>query len=355
MALNSSPYDRRPSMQSRAISQAVRLGLRPFVNRLPGHPMSIRTARTAVDAAARLFRADPRVRVEPLISAKVAGNGDSAADGTAYPVTGEWLTPVETQDGDGNGAILYLHGGGYVFCSPRTHRPITTCLAIDNGLPVLVPRYRLAPEHPFPAALDDAVAAYRLLLARGIPGSRIVVAGDSAGGHLAASLAAEVGRLKLPTPAGIVLHSPWVDLTCELSAERAGLCHDPYLSLTAARRAGRLYIGNSDLADPRLSLLTCEWTAVPPFLIQVGGGEILREEAERLAEVLTSAGASCELQIWAGQMHVFQMLNRVLPEARAAMQETARFIRTVMAAAKAGGTARSSTRKAKAKITVYGS
>ncbi|MGH3389838.1 MAG: alpha/beta hydrolase [Actinomadura sp.] len=344
MDLDPSPYDRRPSMQSRAISRALRLGLRPFVNRLPGHPVSIRTARTAVDAAARLFRSDPRVRVEPLIESK------AKTDGTR-PVTGEWVTPVEPQ-GD-PGAILYLHGGGYVFCSPRTHRPITTCLAIDNGLPVLVPRYRLAPEHPFPAALDDAVDAYRLLLAHGIPGSRIVVAGDSAGGHLAASLAGEVGRLDLPIPAGIVLHSPWVDLTCELSAEREELCRDPYVSLTAARRAGRLYVGKGDFTDPRLSLLTCEWTIVPPFFIQVGGGEMLRGEAERLAEVLTDAGATCELQIWAGQMHVFQMLNRVLPEARAAMLETARFISKAMDAAESRGTRRAA-RKAKCKVTIYG-
>ena len=345
MDLDPSPYDRRPSMQSRAISRALRLGLRPFVNRLPGHPVSIRTARTAVDAAARLFRADSRVRVEPLIASK------SGSDASLRPVTGEWVTPVEPDGPDG--AILYLHGGGYVFCSPRTHRPITTCLAIDNGLPVLVPRYRLAPEHPFPAALDDAVDAYRLLLARGIPGSRIVVAGDSAGGHLAASLAGEVCRLDLPAPAGIVLHSPWVDLTCELSAAQAQLCHDPYVSLTAARRAGRLYVGEGDFTDPRLSLLTCEWTAVPPFFIQVGGGEMLRTEAERLAEVLTAAGASCELQIWAGQMHVFQMLNRVLPEARAAMRETARLIGAAIAAAEAGHPTRSA-RRPKCKITVYG-
>jgi monoterpene epsilon-lactone hydrolase len=324
-----SPYDRRPSMQSRAISRALRFGVRPFVSRVPGNPVSLRTARTAADAAARLIRSGPRVRVEQLI--------DPRTHTKTRPVTGEWVTPIEPTAEDS--AILYLHGGGYVACSPRTHRPITARLAVDCDLPVLVPRYRLAPEHPFPAALVDAVDAYRFLLGRGIPGSRIVVAGDSAGGHLAASTVGEICRTDLPTPAGVVLYSPWVDLTCELSSERDRQCRDPYVSLTAARLAGQMYVGAGDFDDPRLSLLTCPWTAAPPFFVQVGGGELLRAEAERLAEVLSAAGASCELQIWAGQMHVFQMLNHVLPEARAAMLETARFVRTAIAASAVGGAA----------------
>ncbi|MBC6459855.1 alpha/beta hydrolase [Actinomadura sp. HBU206391] len=324
-----SPFDRRPSMQSRAISRALRLGVRPFVSRLPGNPVSLRTARTAADAAARLIRSGPRVRVEQLV--------DPCTDATARPVVGEWVTPIDPDVQEG--AILYLHGGGYVACSPRTHRPITARLAVDCELPVLVPRYRLAPEHPFPAALFDAVDAYRLLLARGIPGSKIVVAGDSAGGHLAASMVGEICRTDLPTPAGVVLYSPWVDLTCELSSERDESCRDPYVSLAAARLAGQMYVGTGDFDDPRLSLLTCKWTSAPPFFVQVGGGELLRAEAERLAEVLSAAGTTCELQVWVGQMHVFQILNHVLPEARAAMLETARFVRTAISAPAVGGVA----------------
>ncbi|MCW2899747.1 MAG: Alpha/beta hydrolase fold-3 domain protein [Streptosporangiaceae bacterium] len=326
-----SPYARRPSVQSRAISQALRLGVRPFVSRLPGHAMSLRTARTAADAAARLIRSDPRVRVEQLVDPRVS------TDPANRPVVGEWVIPTTKSTTDG--AILYLHGGGYVACSPRTHRPITVRLAVDSQLPVLALRYRLAPEHPFPAALLDALDAYRFLLARGIPGSRIIVAGDSAGGHLAASLAGELCRVDLPLPAGIVLYSPWVDLSCKLSSERDHGCRDPYVSLAAARVAGQLYVGKGDFDDPRLSLLTCPWTSTPPFFVQVGGGEVLRGEAEQLAEVLRLAGATCELQVWAGQMHVFQMLNQVLPEARAAMLETARFIRTTISKPAAGGEA----------------
>ena len=326
-----SPYDRRPSMQSRAIGRALRLGFRPFVSRLPGHPVSLRTARTAADAAARLIRSNPGVRVEQLVDAR------TGSDSTTRPVVGEWVSPLGPRRGAG--AILYLHGGGYVACSPRTHRPITMRLAVDSALPVLVPRYRLAPEHPFPAALFDALDAYRFLLARGIPGCRIVIAGDSAGGHLAASVAGEICRADLPCPAGVVLYSPWVDLTCTLSSKWAGSCRDPYVSPAAARLAGQLYVGTGDFDDPRLSLLSCQWSTPPPFFIQVGGNEVLRAEAEELTAVLKAAGAECELQVWPGQMHVFQMLNQVLPEARAAILETARFVRTAIAAAAAGGEA----------------
>ncbi|MFD0685800.1 alpha/beta hydrolase [Actinomadura fibrosa] len=320
-------HDRSPSVRSRALSGAIRLGVRPFVHRVPGHAGSIRTARSTVDAASLLMRHTQRVRILPLHDPQVETGRRER------PVTGEWVVTREAEEVPTDGAVLYLHGGGYVVCSPRTHRPITSRLALDTGLPVLVPRYRLAPEHPFPAPLEDAVAAYRWLLARGVPASGIVVAGDSAGGHLAAALAGEICRIGLPSPAGVVLYSPWVDLTCELSTQAQSRARDPYISAHSARRVARLAVGPAGFEDPRLALLTCPWTDTPPVLIQVGGAEVLRPEAEALAEALTAAGADCELQVWRGQMHVFQMLNRVLPEASAAMRETARFIRAVTTAA----------------------
>ncbi|MBO2460430.1 alpha/beta hydrolase [Actinomadura violacea] len=318
-----------PSVRSRAISGALRLGVHPLMHRVPGHAGSIRTARSAVDAASLLMRTGSRVRIVPLDDPRIESGGDR-------PVRGEWVVARDASEAPAEGAVLYLHGGGYVVCSPRTHRPITARLAVDTGLPVLVPRYRLAPEHPFPAPLEDAVAAYRWLLDRGVPASGIVVAGDSAGGHLAAALAGEICRTGLPSPAGIVLFSPWVDLTCELSTQEQQRARDPYISAYAARRVARLVVGPAGFDDPRLALLTCAWTDTPPVLIQVGGAEVLRPEAEALAEALTAAGADCELQVWKGQMHVFQMLNRVLPEASAAMRDVARFVSSVTATAPDG-------------------
>ncbi|WP_286990910.1 alpha/beta hydrolase [Thermomonospora sp. CIF 1] len=320
---------RRPSVQSAVLSRALRLGLRPIVHRLPGHPVGIRTARTAVEAASLLVGHHPGTRVRgvriPL----------EDADGDGRHLAGELLVPEKGQVGDA--AVLYLHGGGYIICSPRSHRPITSRLAVDTQLPVFVPHYRLLPEHPFPAPLEDALAAYRWLLEEGYPASRIVIAGDSAGGHLAASLTGEICRTGLPTPAGLVLYSPWVDLTCELSLEYDAQVRDAYLSAHTVRRIGRLVMGQAELNDPRLALLECSWNGVPPVLIQVGGAEALRPEAERLAAALTEAGTDCRLQVWEGQFHVFQLLNRFLPEARAAMDETARFIRSVLTDPTASG------------------
>ncbi|WP_233359050.1 alpha/beta hydrolase [Thermomonospora amylolytica] len=309
--------DRKPSVQSAVISRALRYGLRPFMHRLPGHPMSIRTARTAVDAAAILIGQHPQTRLEHVA---IPREGDR-------PLGGELLVPEEDPARDA--AVLYLHGGGYIVCSPRTHRPITSRLSADCGLPVFVPHYRLAPEHPFPAPLEDALDAYCWLLEEGYPADRIVIAGDSAGGHLAAALTGEICRSDLPDPAGMVLFSPWVDLTCELAAECDPQVRDAYISPQMARRIARLVTGRDEL-DPRLALLECDWQDVPPVLIQVGGDEVLRPEAERLAEALTEAGVDCVLQIWPGQIHDFQIFNRVLPEARQAMEETARFISSVL-------------------------
>ncbi|MQY05999.1 alpha/beta hydrolase [Actinomadura macrotermitis] len=317
------PYDRRPSIRSRAISRTLRLGFYPIIHHAPGHARGIRTARSGVDAASLLLRHSQRVLIKQLADPQVEQGG------LERPVRGEW---VLTREGErtARGAILYLHGGGYVVCSPRTHRPITSRLALDTGLPVLVPRYRLAPEHPFPAPLEDAVAAYRWLLARGVPASGIVIAGDSAGGHLAAALTGEICRTGLPRPAGTVLFSPWVDLTCELSTRSRA--RDPYISATAARRVARLVVGPAGFDDPRLALLASPWTDTPPMLIQVGGAEVLRADAEALHRALTEGGNDCRLQVWKGQMHVFQILNRVLPEASAAMRETARFVARVVSA-----------------------
>ncbi len=246
------------------------------------------------------------------------------------PVTGEWLRAPGSSVRDG--AILYLHGGAYAICSPRTHRSITTRLAMDTGLPVFAPDYRLAPEHPFPAAFEDTLDAYRMLLARGVPPEKITIAGDSAGGHLAAVLTGEICRTNLPMPGGVILFSPWVDLTGELAKAAALQARDPYIDPAVADRFARLYVGTGDWADPRLSLLTCTDGELPPFLIQVGGIEVLRAEAERFAEVLAEAGTRYDLQVWPGQMHVFQLFNRLLPEADKAMREAARFVREVVGA-----------------------
>jgi acetyl esterase/lipase len=306
------------------LTTAVRLGVRPFAGRIKGRSATIRFWRTLLGAGSRCLRPDSRVVIEPMIDPCVEDPD------VKRPVRGEWLRSPGSTARDG--AILYLHGGGYAICSPRTHRVITARLALDTGLPVLAPDYRLAPEHPFPAAFEDSLDAYRLLLARGVPAERIIIAGDSSGGHLATALTAETCRTGLPAPGGVVLFSPWVDLTGELAMASAMRRRDPYIDPAVATRFGRLYVGAGDWSDPRLSLLTCATEELPPFLIQVGGIEVLRAEAEALADALEEAGSPYELQVWPGQMHVFQIFNRMLPEADAAMREAARFVREAVGA-----------------------
>lgn len=314
-----------PSRQARAIAGALRLGWRPVIDHLDGRFVALSLWRAALDTGTRLLRPDPGVHIEQVRGIPV--------DGTAASLGGEWVRPRAPE----HGAVLYFHGGGYAFCSPRTHRMVTSRLAADTGLPVLAPRYRLAPEHPFPAAFDDGIAAYRWLLAEGVAPARIVIAGDSSGGHLAAAVVGEVCRRGLPSPAGVTLFSPWVDLTCELSGETDQECHDPFLSPAMARHFGRLYVGDhDDWTDPRLALLDCGGLELPPFLIQVAEKEALRGEAERLAEALTATGNSCELQVWPGQIHAFQILSRVFPEAGAALREAAGFIRSATGRAATG-------------------
>jgi epsilon-lactone hydrolase len=322
--VNIPPFAGTPSSQSRVLITAVRLGVRPFAGRIKGRTVTIRLWRSLLGAGSRCLRHDPRVSIEPIIDPCVEDPD------VKRPVKGEWLrAPGSTAK---QGAILYLHGGGYAICSPKTHRVITARLAMDTGLPVLAPDYRLAPEHPFPAAFEDTLDAYRLMLARGVPADRIIIAGDSSGGHLATALTAEACRTGLPAPAGVVLFSPWVDLTAELATASELRRSDPYINPAVAMRFGRMYVGAGDWSDPRLSLLTCPSEELPPFLIQVGGIEVLRAEAEALADVLEEAGSPYELQVWPGQMHVFQLFNRMLPEADAAMSEAVRFIRATVGA-----------------------
>lgn len=322
--VNIPPFARTPSSKSRLLTTAVRVGVRPFAGRIKGRSTTIRLWRSVLGAGSRCLRPDPRASIEPIIDPCIEDPEVKRA------VRGEWLRPPGGTAQ--NGAILYLHGGGYAICSPRTHRVITARLTMDTGLPVLAPDYRLAPEHPFPAAFEDCLDAYRLILARGVPSERVIIAGDSSGGHLATALTAEACRTGLPSPGGVVLFSPWLDLTGEFATASAMRRRDPYIHPAVATRFGQLYVGTGDWTDPRLSLLTCPSEELPPFLIQVGGIEVLRAEAEALAEALDEAGTQFELQIWPEQMHVFQIFNRMLPEADAAMREASRFIREVVGA-----------------------
>jgi epsilon-lactone hydrolase len=233
---------------------------------------------------------------------------------------GEWVRAPHADGADA--AIYFLHGSGYALCSPRTHRRLTAWLSRMTGLPVFCVDYRLAPRHRFPTAAGDVRTGWDWLLETR-RAENIVIAGDSAGGHLAVDLLLQPD---ISHPAGLVLFSPLVDLTFSTAAARERLRRDPAIRSADAVKLVRLYCGDVDPADPRLALNAAAGRALPPTLIQAGGAEMLAADAHLLATDIRRAGGNCELQVWPDQVHVFQALPRLAPEAAQAMSHVASFI-----------------------------
>jgi epsilon-lactone hydrolase len=224
------------------------------------------------------------------------------------------------------GAVYYLHGSGYTMCSPRTHRRLTSWLSSLTGLPVFCVEYRLAPRYRFPTAADDVRAGWDWLLQTcGLPPEQIVIAGDSAGGHLAVDLLLQP-EVAAKHPAAMVLFSPLFDITFALCAASEQIRRDPTMRAAVAARVVGLYHPGIDPAHHRLKLDVAGGPVLPPTLIQAGGIEMLRGDARQLAAEIRAAGGSCELQVWPHQLHVFQALPRMTPEAAKAMAYVTWFI-----------------------------
>lgn len=250
--------------------------------------------------------------------------------------TGTALTPVvldgvradrvQHTSGTGRGAVVYLHGGGYSVGSPRTQGMIPAHLARASGATVYVPDYRLAPEHPHPAGLEDALASYCCLLDRGADPGRIALAGDSAGGGLALATAVALRDAELPLPGALALISPWVDLTLSgesVVGERAG---DAMLTRSWLAWCARGYLAGRPADDPACSPLFADLAGLPPSLIQVGTREILLSDAERLAERAHAAGVDARLSVYEGLGHAFQLHAGALRASDAAIEEAAEFL-----------------------------
>jgi monoterpene epsilon-lactone hydrolase len=241
-------------------------------------------------------------------------------------VPGEWVDGPSAA----KSVLLYLHGGGYFGCSARSHRPITVGFALQ-GFRVLAPDYRLAPENQFPAAVDDAVAAYRGLLAEGNLPGHIVVSGDSAGGGLALSLLLALREAAIPLPAGAALFSPWTDLAASgesvrTNAARCAMFHGPDIGPSA-----RYYLGDTDPRNPLASPLYADLAGLPPLLIHVGADEILRDDSTRLAERARAAGVPVDLKVWPVVPHAWQLAPHRVPEARQSLRESAAFLHALVA------------------------
>ena len=249
---------------------------------------------------------------------------------TVGGVTGEW---VESGSGAGEVILLYLHGGGYFACSARTHRPYTTAFA-RQGFTVFAPNYRLAPEHPFPAAVIDAVAAYRAVREAGAT-TPAVIAGDSAGGGLALATMLKLRDEGDPLPAAAALFSPFTDLvgsggSRQTNDKRCAMFHGEGLA-----RATEYYMAGADPRHPLASPLFADLKSLPPLLIHVGADETLLDDSTQLAERARAAGVPVELTIWPVVSHVWQLFHPFVPEGRQSLAAASAFLNQAVAGAKA--------------------
>lgn len=295
------------SIRAKIISISSRLFLKPLLQRST-NPMALREM---FEQSSKRFCAPHGYWTSPA-SYTV---GDAAIDGL-------W---TGTQNSTTERVVLFLHGGGFVSGSPRSYAKLAAHIADAMHARAFVPEYRLAPEHPFPAACEDALTSYQALLARGYDPSQIVLAGDSAGGNLAMGLVAQILDLELPRPAAIALLSPVLDLTYSGASFDNNASRDPVLPSQKADELNEMYLEGADPAQPLASPLAASLAGCPPTLIQVSSSEILLSDAERLEEKLRLLGTETELQVFTDLTHVWQLLAGYLPEADGAIDQIATF------------------------------
>lgn len=274
----------------------------------PQTSLTLRELRAQYDAAERSFDVAPGCSVDVL------------SDG---PLRGERIRA----DRCASGAMLYLHGGGYVIGSPRSHRHLASDLARATGLAVHVLDYRRAPEHPFPAALDDGVAAVRELLDSGaVTPDRLLIAGDSAGGGLTVATLVALREAALPMPAAAVCLSPWVDLSCSLPSCSLRRPADPVIDARVLRAMARAYLGRRSLRTPGASPLFADLRGLPPLLVQAAADEALADEAVELTRAAARAGVRTTLALWPRSVHVGPWYGRVFDDGRRALDEVVHFV-----------------------------
>ena len=227
--------------------------------------------------------------------------------------------------------LLYLHGGGYIMGGPNTHRNMVRALARYANVRALLLDYRLAPEDPFPAAIEDAEAAYDWLIEQGVMPEKMFVAGDSAGGGLSLALMLKLKEHGKTQPKAAALLSPWTDLTASGESARTHAERDPMIDIDRMPEAVAYYCNGHPANDPLISPVFADLSGLAPLFVQVGTEEVLYDDATRLVARTKEAGTQAELQIWDDMPHVHQIAFRLVPEGRAALKDIARFFKSAMA------------------------
>lgn len=254
--------------------------------------------------------------------------GDSTFDGIdAGGVSAHWIQATST---DQDCVLLYFHGGGYRLGSSKSHRDLMLRLSEQGGCRVLGINYRLMPEHRFPAPIEDALSAYQWLLDSGVPASRIALAGDSAGGGMVASLMLALRDRQLPLPAAGIMLSALTDFATSGASYETRAESDPIHQRAVIQGLARAYLGKEgNLRDPLASPLYGELSGLPPLLIQVGDRETGLDDSVLFHEAALAAGVDSQLEVWDGQIHVFQQFAAELLEARDAIARIGRFLRNI--------------------------
>jgi acetyl esterase/lipase len=284
-----------------------------------------------------VLRASPILPDADLETIRAAMNDMTAAmtppDGVRYEPTtiggvpAEWALTSAAPSASGTGPVmLYFHGGAYCIGSVATHRGLVGRLALATGMRVLSLDYALAPEHPFPAAIDDAVAAYRALLAQGIDPKRIVLAGDSAGGGLTLATLLALRDAGAPLPAAGVCISPWLDMTGSGDSWRTRAAEDPMIGEHGLDRFSRLYLASADPRNPLASPVFADPKGLPPVLIHVGTAEVLLDDSTMFAKRARDAGVDVTLEVWDDMIHVWHAFAPALPEADRAISRIAEYL-----------------------------
>jgi epsilon-lactone hydrolase len=302
-----------PSLRAMLVQTLVKYVFAPVTQ--PGIPLE--TMRRRYEAALGRGKLPRGIQVEAITVGNVAG---------------EWVSARATVP---ERVMLYLHGGAYVMGSCATHRLFAAALSRVTGLRVLVLGYRLAPEDPFPAALEDAVAGYRWLLASGFKPTSIVLAGDSAGGGLALSTLVAVRDAGDPLPVAAVLLSPWTDLATSGASYRTRAKSDIVIKLPWALEQRQRYLGNQDARTPLASPLYADLHGFPPLLIHVGSDEMLLDDSTQLAERARQAGVNVTLFVGEGMWHVWHFvaaINPLFPEGKVALDSIGDFVHQQMSA-----------------------
>ncbi len=302
-----------------------------FFSFMPRPPWTYRAPPTFIEKSAgykkgatELTLPQWRTAMEQFSSKRPLPKGTEYEPVTADGITGEWVFKKKHPSGR---TLLYLHGGGYVINSAKSHRSHVANIANAADARVLNIDYRLAPEHPFPAAVEDAVQAYRWLLKQDIPPQQIAIAGDSAGGGLTVATMLALKEAGDQLPGGGVCLSPWFDLAMTGNSNKDKIKVDKILDPIDIENMAAHYLQQADPETPTASPLYGDLTGLPPLLIHVGTDELLLDDSRRFAELARQAGVEVQLDIWEGMFHVWHLAAGIVPEATQAIGEIADFLK----------------------------